>query len=1075
MEYYAGSRELVNGDAIDYPLLIDIYGAYRRVPNAGIGYDRLKDWLRAGKEAGTFFDRVEKNIGPDPILQYFYKGIQLNAYDGKNINKYAPGKLNPGLSDAFKLDLLRWDIAKGTMTVAIMNSMTINRYNYNLGRLDQIDSAKTKISNPYPTQYDAKRFEEMSNALRDDFGDKIWQSAKILGTPLLDEQPFKSSYDVQKHLNKNTPTNSSTLNDRVTVGNALGIDFNGKIGNRLVDMMVELIPSPNQLLPMDVMGYNTNSIRNLTAGGLLKELGSKYGGQYYSTATKVTKIASLAFGKEIYSFKKSFGLNNKLVGSLLPSVDIGSLINRISKNGWEFHRFEQTTPYDAGDWINYSLHKQYRPKLANFDQDQGEITQNSTSLLGFAKDYFDFNIENKEIGGLYIMFQSSIGKSTTSGASEGGFLDSLKAGVPDSTSESKIKIKQHTIYNPFFDNSTGDTLSGTVPNKKYLDKLKRMGLLRFHIFDDLMMEQYAPLYKFNVMMDGTDETSTAAAVVGTYPKGIDPGAINRDDKRKVLKNIYKSFLHSQKVPTQFNTKNRKENNLDPFNKKIDGTEIPIHSNIESNKLSSQRNSAQKSYNVIPYKNIPNDIYDVDVKVTTPNARYTTAGINGSQPIPIIDFRALTATQSRFSTNPEIANYKEANLNARYGLGDQGRPGSDRSNPHISNVYYVKSGVLAGASRSDIDSKKASIRGLTYTNLPYQKNGKEFRGDRINIIDYKRVNSAINKRLVYELFKPGDSEINADNKHGEFIPGKEDLIDFYFTSLILKGHGFCPAEVIVFRAILDNITDNMNPSWNAQKYIGRADPVYVYNSFERSISFGFTIAITSRDELKATWRKINYLASWCAPEYTTSGMMRGPLLRLNIGHLYRKLPGFFESFSISIDNKETPWEIAKGLYDTDKSKPDNSPGVLQLPKIINISVGFKVIGNYRPQKNGIMFGLYDDTNIAANHDKVETGMLPVGNDTGRVNYFEMFDRYNPADRSEHDSELSQLNSPDNVFPAAFEITNGTIVGGDKQLLQQAASSNPDGGSLLNDPDTSGLSPKASISGNNTNPINQSNIQ
>jgi len=321
----------------------------------------------------------------------------------------------------------------------------------------------------------------------------------------------------------------------------------------------------------------------------------------------------------------------------------------------------------------------------------------------------------------------------------------------------------------------------------------------------------------------------------------------------------------------------------------------------------------------------------------------------------------------FVTNPNIARFDSRNLSERYGFGDQGRAGVSRDTPFLSTIKYEKfqdKSIIEQSGPSEFHSYA----------VPKEKDGQYFRGDRINIIDYKRANFKVNTSVAYEL---GNTTTG--------IPGTRDLIEFYFSSLVLQGHDNCPAEVIVFRATFGNITDNHKPSWNSVKYMGRADPLYVYQGYEREISFDFTVHIGSRDEMRASWRKLNYLASWTAPEYRPSGLMRGPMIRLNIGHLYRKMPGYISSLSYTFDNTQTNWETAKLPEDMNlnaETKDQSAPGVLQLPKHIDVNVSFVPVGVYRPEFRGVMYSLYDDS--AANNE-IETGLIPDGA-KNRVNYF-----------------------------------------------------------------------------------------
>jgi len=327
------------------------------------------------------------------------------------------------------------------------------------------------------------------------------------------------------------------------------------------------------------------------------------------------------------------------------------------------------------------------------------------------------------------------------------------------------------------------------------------------------------------------------------------------------------------------------------------------------------------------------------------------------------------TREYVMSDPKYVNYDKLNLERNFGMGSHGEPGTQRNLPFITNVQY----------------KKHKLTGAT---VPTVKPGRQFRGDRINIIDYKRVSKAISKNLVYEKGQYGDGS----------VPGSDDLVEFYFTGLKIRAGGVNkPAEIIAFRATFDNIQDTHSPKWNAIKYMGRGDPLYTYDGYERSISFGFTVHIGSRDEMKASWRKLNYLASWTAPEYTSAGLIRGPVVRLNIGHLYRKMPGFISSLSYTFDNAGGVWETANLSQDKNlkvKSAPNDanpnvllsSPGVLQLPKTVQVSVGFTPFGVYRPEYNGVMYSLYDDGNSTG--DSPESGLMPTSNT--KVNYFRAFD-------------------------------------------------------------------------------------
>jgi hypothetical protein len=327
-------------------------------------------------------------------------------------------------------------------------------------------------------------------------------------------------------------------------------------------------------------------------------------------------------------------------------------------------------------------------------------------------------------------------------------------------------------------------------------------------------------------------------------------------------------------------------------------------------------------------------------------------------------------------------FKNRNLEKYHGFGLQGDRGQDKQRVASSNVVYAKD--------KDTDAS-----------TPRLKKGRTFRGDRIAILDYKSSNKPITTDLVYETGK-------YENKS---IAGAKDLVEFYFTGLNLSNKDG-RTEMIPFRATFGNISDSHNPKWNPIKYMGRGDPLYVYDGYERGISFDFTIHIGSRDELKASWRKLNYLASWTTPEYTKAGLMKGPMIRLNIGHLYRKLPGFINSLSYTFDNTQTNWEVAHMPEDwanisraIAEGETDNysTPGALQLPKHITVSVGYTPVGVYRPEWGGAMYQLYDDTG-----GDIETGLMP--SDKSKVNYLKTFDvSYDGNSNSDGQTQLDKDNT------------------------------------------------------------------
>jgi len=146
------------------------------------------------------------------------------------------------------------------------------------------------------------------------------------------------------------------------------------------------------------------------------------------------------------------------------------------------------------------------------------------------------------------------------------------------------------------------------------------------------------------------------------------------------------------------------------------------------------------------------------------------------------------------------------------------------------------------------------------------------------------------------------------------------------------------NVILFRALLDNLTDNYSGNWNSFKYNGRAEEFYVYDGFKRGINFGFKIHTQTRHEQRPLWRKLNYLVAQTAPEYKNR-RMRGVFSRLTIGDWMNEIPGFFTSVNLSW-NTAYPWEIR---HDADGADRDLN----EYPHILDVSCEFQPVHNFAP--------------------------------------------------------------------------------------------------------------------------------
>ena len=147
----------------------------------------------------------------------------------------------------------------------------------------------------------------------------------------------------------------------------------------------------------------------------------------------------------------------------------------------------------------------------------------------------------------------------------------------------------------------------------------------------------------------------------------------------------------------------------------------------------------------------------------------------------------------------------------------------------------------------------------------------------------------------------------------------------------------------FRAFVDDFSDTYTAEWNSVKYVGRGDTLYNYGGFGRTISLGFTVAAQSKAELIPMYKKLNYLASTLAPDYSKAGFMRGNLVRLTLGGYLYEQPGFITGLTYTVP-QETPWEIAIN------AEGGSDKTVKELPHMIKVSgFSFTPIHTFLPEK------------------------------------------------------------------------------------------------------------------------------
>ena len=275
-----------------------------------------------------------------------------------------------------------------------------------------------------------------------------------------------------------------------------------------------------------------------------------------------------------------------------------------------------------------------------------------------------------------------------------------------------------------------------------------------------------------------------------------------------------------------------------------------------------------------------------------------------------------------------------------------------------NPLGAASSLLAGTIGSILGGGGANTSPIpnldqlkTYRSLMYGQLGQEqskyfstmratVQGPSQNYKDSPKNSSRPSSLTDYMIINRGFSDPGASSTHPDrtnIMPpsiGKEvtdnrlDLVPLIFYDIKNK-------LSLVFRAVLTAITDTPSPEWNEYNYIGNPQTYYMYKRTTREFSFTFKIYCDTEQELKWNWMKLNRFIGMTYPSYNRENRMVGPFLRLTVGDILMRTPGFISGLTITIDDN-TPWEL--NLF--------ADPNLARVPHMVECAVTYKVIGDYQ---------------------------------------------------------------------------------------------------------------------------------
>jgi hypothetical protein len=196
----------------------------------------------------------------------------------------------------------------------------------------------------------------------------------------------------------------------------------------------------------------------------------------------------------------------------------------------------------------------------------------------------------------------------------------------------------------------------------------------------------------------------------------------------------------------------------------------------------------------------------------------------------------------------------------------------------------------------------------------------------------------NTNYVDNIAKSGVVIGDEDFFTGETTPPLENDFsinkgDFYVRIKDLRVNDF-----IYFRGYVTGITENVNPSFTPTNYIGRSEPVYMYERGERDLSFNLRVYPANAIELNMMYEKIEKLTSLAYPEYLQDSdnssitRMKAPFTELYMAHIGSKVKGqfgFIKSLSYTV-NESGDWDALTAL-----------------PRLFDISISYQILNRKPP--------------------------------------------------------------------------------------------------------------------------------
>lgn len=372
---------------------------------------------------------------------------------------------------------------------------------------------------------------------------------------------------------------------------------------------------------------------------------------------------------------------------------------------------------------------------------------------------------------------------------------------------------------------------------------------------------------------------------------------------------------------------------------------------------------------------------------------------------------------------------------------------------LNNIKEKKVLNLLAAGRGDVISAFANggSESSTAENTEYYNNiaktyGKRYDHDEYSL-DAKKIPNYSSPDQSKRIDSFNTRTISDNNLLSEYEFRTEDMIPLYFHDLVNK-------KFIPFRAHISNISESNSAEWTEVSYLGRADKVFVYKGFSRTLSVDIEVVAFSIEELHPMWQRINYMTGLCQPagytddidENSTNSFIIPPFVKFRLGDLYVNQPVVIKDVGMTIPENAS-WELMTNDHTRNKNNYDYLSGSIvkpnvrsaQYPTSAKLSISMTLLEKRAPRTQARHYG--DST--SENSPNTPDESLPTGDFNHQLIHFD-----EPAEGSSTSTETETTEVSPNAS-STTETETSRNSKGDKQssfldLLRGNATAEPSPG-------------------------------